>query len=318
LGSEAANSDALKESNVDVKRHLARLQKKLSRDFGEWVVFPTAREMFWEDPAAVYRAYLNGEDVFKRIASRTDKLLTWHFSHYTHAVLNEGRHAWDDFALAARYAKAAVQFESAFAEAGKRGSILLDQAPFNFSLNMLAGWRADADTVGRLLVRGLDTSLLDFRHNDRHHAGKVYRHLWFVLHLYSAAKGITLDTSLYSYPDDMSPYAAVLANWRTLDPAVVQGFVTAMAEFHVQEARQTAHDEVAEFDDPDYMLFPHEILSYLRLREWMGLPNPQHFDHPLMNQPLAVMPSEPLPQPETPLLDRVIEKFRQDYPGSFA
>jgi hypothetical protein len=233
-------------------------------------------------------------------------------------VLNEGRYAWDEFALAARYAKAAVQFESAFAEAGQRGSILLDQATFNFSLSMLAGWRADADTVGRLLVCGLDTSLLDLRHTDRHAKGELYRHLWFMLHLYTSAKGMSLDTSLYSYPDDMSPYAAVLADWRTPDPAVVQGFVTAMADFHAQEARQTAHDEIAEFDSRDYMLFPHEILSYLRLREWMGLPNPPRFDHPLMNQPLAAMPAAPLPQPATPLLDRVIEKFKREYPGSFA
>ena len=128
-----------------------------------------------------------------------------------------------------------------------------------------------------------------------------------------------LDTSRYSYPEDMSPYAEVLADWRTAEADTVQSFVTAMADFHLREARETAHDEVAEFDDEDSMLFPHEILSFLRVREWLGLPNPATFDHPLMNQPLARLPQPvPLPQPDTPLLDRVIEKFKSEYPGSFA
>jgi len=168
-------------------------------------------------------------------------------------------------------------------------------------------------------VRGLDTSLLDLRHTDRHEAGTLYRHLWFVLHLYCSSKNLALGTSLYSYPEDMSPYVAALVEWRTPDAAKVQGFVSAMAEFHAKEARQTAHDELAEFDDPDYMLFPHEIPTLLRLREWLGLPNPSIFEHPLMNQPPAAMPpAEPLPVPATPLLDRVIDKLERDYPGSFA
>ena len=33
--------------------------------------------------------------------------------------------------------------------------------------------------------------------------------------------------------------------------------------------------EIAEFDTEDRMLFPHEILSFLRLREWMGLSVPE-------------------------------------------
>ncbi len=66
------------------------------------------------------------------------------------------------------------------------------------------------------------------------------------------------------------------------------------------------------------MLLPYEILCWLRLREWVGLANPETFDHPLMQQALAKLPTPvPLPTPETPLLDQVIAKFKQEYPGSF-
>lgn len=303
---------------MDVNRHIPKLLKYLRKEFAEWVVNETTTEMFRDDPPLVYEAYLAGENKVRRLAGRSDKLSTWHFNQYANAALNEERYAWDEFALSARYARATVQFESAYAEAGQRGSIVLGVAPFYFCLSVLAGWREDADMVGRLLVRGLDTSLLDLRHTDRHDAGTLYRHLWFILHLYCSAKGVQIDTKPYSYPDDMSPYAAVLADWRTSDVTRVQQFVLTMADFHAQEARQTKHDEIAEFDFNAQMLFPYEILAFLRLREWLGLPNPQSFEHPLMKQPLAAMPPQPLPQPSTPLLDRVIEKFKQEYPGSFA
>jgi len=69
----------------------------------------------------------------------------------------------------------------------------------------------------------------------------------------------------------------------------------------------------------DTMLFPYEILCWLRLREWAGLTNPETFDHPLMQQPLAKLPAPvPLPIPDTPLLDQVTAKFKQEYPASFA
>ena len=92
-----------------------------------------------------------------------------------------------------------------------------------------------------------------------------------------------------------------------------------MADFHIQEAQNTAHDEVDEFDAEHVMLFPYEILCWLRLREWAGLSNPEQFEHPLMQQPLAKLPAPvPLEIPDTPLLDQVVVKFKLEYPGSFS
>jgi hypothetical protein len=55
-------------------------------------------------------------------------------------------------------------------------------------------------------------------------------------------------------------------------------------------------------------------LAYLRIREWAGLENPTEFDHPLMQQPLAHLPPEvPLPDPETPLLDQVVARYKTQF-----
>ncbi|WP_144289811.1 hypothetical protein [Ideonella sp. A 288] len=294
------------------------MHKKISKHFADFLTMPIFFKNFRDKPPAYFREYMSGEDDCALVADRASKLQTWSFSTYANAVLNEGHYPLTDLALSARCAHATVKFEEAFADAGKNGTLVIENSVFFLSLNILAGWKDEAASIGLSIYHGLDTSLLGLRHTPDHQAGTLYRHFWFLLQLYCDARSISLDTSLYSYPPDMSPYAAVLADWRTTDLDKVQGFVSAMADFHLQHARFTQHDEVAEFDTEDRMLFPHEILSYLRLREWAGLSNPSTFEHPLMHHPMARMPSTvPLPKPETPLLDAVIEKFRTEFPGSF-
>ncbi len=303
---------------MDSKKEVGRLQKKVSKWLKEWLVNPVLLRNFRDKPPALYREYLDGKDEIALLGSRAQKIHFWHLIHYEHAVLNEGGDGLADLALAVRYAEAYVRFEEAFADAGKNGSVLQDNAVLYFSLAVLAGQKEVAGRIGKALVKGLDTHLLDLRHSDRHRAGEVYRHFWFLMHLYEQASDDHFDIKNYSYPPDMSPYAEVLADWQTPDLSKVHDWVCALADFHVLQTRNSAHDVIEEFDKEDMMLFPYEILCWLRLREWAGLENPETFEHPLMQQPLAKLPSPvPLPIPETPLLDQVIAKFKQEYPNSF-
>lgn len=303
---------------MDYPRQIAKLKRRVAKHFADFCAMPTFAERFLDAPPRYFNEYLQDEDDCAFVANRTGRLQTWHFSQYANAVFSSGDYPLEELALAARYSHAFVKFEEAFANAGKNGKLIIWESVLFLSLNMLAGWRAEAASIGRSLVHGLDTTLLGLRHTPEHEAGSLYRHFWFLLQLHCDAHRLPLDTSLYSYPDDMSPYAAVLADWRTTDVDKVRGFVNAMADFHLQHARFAAHDEVDEFDVEDTMLFPHEILSFLRMREWAGLPNPDQFDHPLMKHPMARMPAPvPLAKPETPLLDAVIAKFQREYPGSF-
>jgi hypothetical protein len=303
---------------MDSKKEVARLQKKVGKWLKEWLKTPILIENHRDEPRQILEGYLTGKSKVRRVGSCSQDLHFWHLVHYEHAVLNEGQDGLADLALAVRYAEAYVRFEEAFADAGQNGSVLQTNAVLYFSLAVLAGQKEVARRIGKALVKGLDTSLLDLRHTDRHRKGVVYRHFWFLMHLYEQANGDRFDIKNYSYPPDMSPYAEVLADWKTPDLSKVHNWVCVMADFHVQETRNTAHDQIDEFDAEDTMLFPYEILCWLRLREWAGLENPENFDHPLMQQPLAKLPAPvPLPIPETPLLDQVIAKFKLEYPNSF-
>lgn len=119
-------------------------------------------------------------------------------------------------------------------------------------------------------------------------------------------------------PRHQSPYAPVLDDWLTTDLGKVQDWVCAMSDFYILHTR-FIHDRIHEFDGEDMMLLPYEILCWLRLREWAGVANPETFDHPLMQQPLAQLPEPvPLDVPATPQLDQVIDRFREEFPDSFA
>lgn len=303
---------------MDIKKEVTRLQNKVSKWLSGWVVNPTMIQNIRDEPVQVLQGYLGGQSKVRRVGSRSQNIHFWHLVHYQQAVLNEGGKGLEHLALAVVHAEAYIRFEEAFAENGMNGSILQPEASLMFSLAVIAGWSNTADGISKALVRGLDTSLLDLRHTDRHRAGEVYRSFWFIMHLQEKVFGRRINKTLYSYPKDMAPYQVVLDGWNTSDLAKVQEWVCAMADFHVQETRNTSHDEIEEFDTEDVMLFPYEILCWLRLREWAGLKNPETFDHPLMQQPLAKLPTPvPLSEPGTPLLDQVIAKFKQEFPRSF-
>lgn len=303
---------------MDSKKEVGRLQKKVSKWLKWWVGEQYFVESHCDDPNKYFSAYLNGSEDALLLGNRTQECTFWHIVHYEHAVLNEGGDGLADLALAVRYAEAYVRFEEAYANAGQNGSVLLTEAALYFALAVLAGQKEIAGRIGKTLFNGLDNSLLDLRHTERHRKGVLFRHFWFLMHLYEHVSGDHFDIKNYSYPPDMSPYAEILVDWKTPDLTKVHNWVCAMADFHIQETRNTAHDEIDEFDSESTMLFPYEILCWLRLREWVGLENPETFEHPLMQQPLAKLPSPvPLPTPETPLLDQVIAKFKQEYPNSF-
>ncbi len=304
---------------MDRKKKVAKLQRDVSKWLREWVVNPTMIRSFRDEPPALFDSYLEGKEDGVLIRRRAQKIQIWHLIHAEHEVLNEGGDGRAHLALAVRHAEAYVHFEAAYANAGRGGlGFLLTNAALYFSLAVMAGWKDSAIRIGNTLVRGLDTSLLDLRHTDQHQAGTLFRHFWFVMHLYTLSGGPKFDTSLYSYPEDMSPYAAALQDWRTSDLNKVHDWVCAMADFHILQTRY-ADEEIHEFDNDDVNLLPYEILCWLRLREWAGLANPEAFDHPLMQQPLArLLTPVPLEVPATPLLDQVIARFREEFPGSFA
>jgi hypothetical protein len=95
---------------------------------------------------------------------------------------------------------------------------------------------------------------------------------------------------------------ALLDCWREPDPAMLEPLCLAACDFHTHRC-----DDDGEFGYRHFMYMPIEILLLFKLRQWLGLDNPQ-LDHPLMNTPLGRLPDE-VPFAYDGLLQRVQERM---------
>jgi hypothetical protein len=299
---------------MNSQKEVKRLLRVLKKDFGDWN--HNMIRFSFDEPHQDLKKYLANSPDFVSVSSQFGYLKTWYFTLYAAGALNRHQYSLTDLAIASKYAAWDVLVNEPLARQNRGGSILIDRATFYFSLQIICGWKRRTMAVGDALIEGLDTPMLDLRITDRHDKGTLFPHFWFLMNLFGLARGSKpIDTSLYSYPDNLGPYDQVLADWKTTDLSKVHEWVVNMAEHHVQFTDDSDPDGKNEFDWDDAKLFPYEILAYLRLREWAGLTNPSEFDHPLMQQPLAYLPLEAtLPDPDTPLLDQVIARYRQEFP----
>ena len=281
------------------ERVFGRLKKKVANWLLEHSEDAVTRQMSHDDPTEFFNelAAIDSKDSLVSISMGFEDLSHWHLVQYENALLNQNQLDPAHLGHAAKYAKAMIDFNAAFIHRALARCIncgvLPDVAALTLSLSIIAGWKAEAQSVLNTLVAGLDSSLLDLRKSPLHSAGELYRHFWFLLHLGSDLFSTNVTPSNYSYPDDMSPYAEVLAQWKTDDLSTVQRLVSSMADFHLTQSRSTGHADILEFDVESRALFPYEILAFLRIREWVGVKNPDAYDHPLMNTPLARLPEKP-------------------------
>ena len=138
----------------------------------------------------------------------------------------------------------------------------------------------------------------------------------FVLKLYAEFAGRPLPDPMPRHPYESPPYDFLMTVWRTTDMEVLMQALLAVCDWHTHEcmySRSMDPGRRVDFVFDIYMGWPIEVHMVYRLRELLGLPNPSHLDHPLMQTPLAnYLPSWPMPEDQ--LLDRVTRRAIQQYP----
>jgi hypothetical protein len=95
-------------------------------------------------------------------------------------------------------------------------------------------------------------------------------------------------------------HAPILASWS--DPARLAKPLAAALDWHTERIEEKSRGDNAEFGWPEVMAFPAEILACLRIRETLGLANPE-VDHPFLANALGVRPPA-RPWPDDPLSRR--------------
>ena len=301
----------MKNHYIDIPALFKRQDKKARKWIAEW--------MQNESPGGLDRhhsrlqSYVDGRDEVIHLDDYCDYLEHDHLMPFLHAALSQGALRWDLLASAARYGLASMLVEATRAETEKNMiSCTLFGAALMAALQSVAGWREEARVLFQAMYQGMDNQFLDLREGPV----QEYTQFYFLLLLAADYFGYPIDMEKYHFAkaEDMPAYAAALAHWRSTDLDLVQKLVTDMADHHVRNAQSADPDEDAPFGIESEWLFPHEILAFLRFREWAGLENPASFVHPLMNTPVAALPRTPLPWPEIPLLDQAIAKFKGEFP----
>ncbi len=256
-------------------------------------------------------AYLAGQEDVVHLGSYLEYLQHDYFMAFVHGALCAGELRWEEFARAARFGLASLLVQATPDEKGEDEYCPWFTAALVFALQAIAGWQDETRLLFTVLHRGMDTNLLDM------HGTPPWEevHLYFLLLLGAEYFGQPIDPTKYiPKPERMQVYSAALAHWRSTDLDRVQRCIEDLAEDHVRNTVSTAPGADAAFELEYEWVFPYEILTYLRFREWAGLPNPEHFAHPLLHTPLAVLPKAPLPWPALPELDQAIAKFRRERP----
>lgn len=101
-------------------------------------------------------------------------------------------------------------------------------------------------------------------------------------------------------------FQALLEHWREPDPAALVPLCLAACDIHTHRCWEEEDD----FAMSHFMYIPIEILLLYKLRQFLGLQNPQ-LDHPLMNGPLGALPPETACEPDD-LIRRVRERMEKE------
>jgi len=150
------------------------------------------------------------------------------------------------------------------------------------------------------------TYQLQASYEERHRCG-----LAFMLRLFADWRGnVNHAWPEYAYGEPI--YEAILDIWREPDPEILKPWLLAACDRHTH---QSAPDTETVFHDfSTFPRMPLEILLLFRLRELLGLKNPQ-LEHPLMEAPFNQLPAPQSPYVPDQLVLGTLDRVRTDWPN---
>lgn len=203
-------------------------------------------------------------------------------------------------------------------------SFARSQTESDFTYRGTLNFRATALQLGNLIavgwldmaVRHAQGMLHMFDIDGYHDAGDGSRRRTqhFLLRLVSNWQGWPeRNTPACAYDEPL--FNALIEHWRTDDLELIQHLLLCACDRHTHQSRVDSYSRgemLFDFSWPYFDYNPVEILSVLRLRQTLGLPNPE-LDHPIMNTPLGKLmePSEPYTDE---LLEGVIARACLEFP----
>jgi hypothetical protein len=182
-----------------------------------------------------------------------------------------------------------------------------------FCSNILSLQWDKVELIGKDLINSLNAEGCIIRRGD-----KKALQAWFVIELFSKTFDVEINKRRALYPKDFKWYHEILDKWDSENLIEIDKFVYNLCDIHMEISGEDAEEQLKLLEIPSLLLFPFEVLAWLRLREYKGLKNPKEFTHPLMNEPITktlLEIKEPLEEPnEIPFLNEFLEYIYKHCP----
>ncbi len=240
-----------------------------------------------------------------------------------------------EIARVTRYALPEFLFAIGVQKRNTNSGCGLEQIANALMMATTLGWREHAELHARLMLQEIMKHSIQrgtIRGGALHQGQSMTGYGYVILDVFRDHLGaVNTSTStpwreeLYeSYAGGYGGWAEIAAHWREPDPAKFAEILYRAADYHVAQS----HDMVTKGlkHDPDrrvihfeierdaWWLYPVILFTFLRLREWEGLPNPGHLSHDLFQKGVfRHLPPVPV-WPADDLLDRVEAKFCAENP----
>jgi hypothetical protein len=136
---------------------------------------------------------------------------------------------------------------------------------------------------------------------------------WLIIFLGSRAFNKKLEVTKYNFPPDFGPYQEIVNDWNTTDMRKLDDMVSQMCEYHLEQAQYGDDNNIFLFNSTEEFLYVYEILSWLSIREMIGLRNPETFNHPLMQLQFNRIPKSLIPFHPAEIYEKVIIRLKKEF-----
>jgi hypothetical protein len=172
---------------------------------------------------------------------------------------------------------------------------------------LVLGWQEMALDLTQRIIWALNNGGCPDGNDESHRRAQ-----FFVLRLMASWKG-TPDLKGPVCAFDEPLFNSLIEHWRTPNPDELAPLLLAACDRHVN---QSLHGDILKGMNYDfsveYWYTPFEVLIVLKLRELIGLQNPE-LSHPLLATPLGQLP-QPVPAFTDELLESVLFQARRESP----
>jgi hypothetical protein len=283
---------------IEQKALIAKIELK------EWLEKPDCMIDNYQSNIDDIVSYLEGEGNSKTILRRFKDLHYWYSANFMYNSLNEmtvngyevSANGFHIMAIADVHAQ---KFPNASLGLSFETIVLF------FANCVIQRWHKQAKWLLTKINRDLNSSLDG--------GDEFYTSSWFLLQVSNKAYGLTIDYLDYNYPKSLHIYKKAIDNWDSKDLIFLDTIVSEMCEYHVKQANYGGENSLFEFENYTEFVYAYEILTWLILREYVGIPNPTNFSHPLMTLPHNQLLMVATELKENELFLGVMHRLKEEY-----